>query len=114
MRRTSEGFSTELISVNEYSSSMFVHLSDTAEHSVSINRHKDEPPELLLHLTKAGHPAEKVIDRVARKVAHHSAEAGLAGEASDQLVVFVPWDLADAIATAYEHELHGLAVEALK
>ena len=92
MRRTSEGFSTELISVNEYSSSMFVHLSDTAEHSVSINRHKDEPPELLLHLTKAG----------------------LAGEGSDRLVVFVPWDLADAIATAYEHEQHGLAVEALK
>ena len=92
MRRTSEGFSTELISVNEYSSSMYVHLSDTAEHSVSINRHKDKPPELLLRLTKAG----------------------LAGEASDQLVVFVPWDLADAIATAYEHELHGLAVEALK
>ena len=92
MRRISEGFSTELISVDEYSSSMFVHLS-TAEHSVSIiNRHKDTPPELLLHLTKAG----------------------LAGEASDQLVVFVPWDLADAIATAYEHELHGLAVETLK
>jgi hypothetical protein len=90
MQHRTQGFSTDVITINEYEHSMNVHLEPGTTSSASVQRDYAGVPMVILHVNGYA----------------------LTSKEGQYLSVFIPWDLADAISTAYEHEAAGLAHEA--
>jgi len=90
MKHITQGFMTNVISINEHEHSMYVHLEPGTSSEAKILRNNTNVPEVILNV---------------RFVPEDLASV-------EVLTVFIPWELANVISTAYEHELAGLAHEA--